>query len=79
MSNTSKLLVGERIETTTEPQEMLIYLNMHMLLLNGGRERAEGEYRELLEQAGFEVAGVRYPVATPDRRPADSVIEALPK
>jgi hypothetical protein len=79
MSSTSKLLVGERIETTTEPQEMLIYLNMHMLLLNGGRERAEGEYRGLLKQAGFEVAGVRYPVATPDGRAADSVIEALPK
>jgi hypothetical protein len=71
--------VGERIETTTEPQEMLVFLNMFMLLLNGGRERTEGEYRELLEQAGFEVTSVRHPVATPDRRPADSVIEAIPK
>jgi hypothetical protein len=78
MSPSAKLLVGERLETPTNPQQMLIYLNMYMLLLNGGRERSEEEYRELLEQAGFEVTGVRHPTAEPGR-PADSLIEAVPR
>jgi hypothetical protein len=49
------------------------FLDMNMLILTeGGRERTEGEYRKLLDEAGFSLARV-VPTASPV-----SVIEAVP-
>jgi hypothetical protein len=45
-------------------------IDMQMLLLTGGRERTVGQYRELLEKAGFAVAGV---TPLPSRRGATAI------
>lgn len=45
-------------------------LDLQMLLIPGGRERTEPEFRELFRKAGFQIAGI---VPT---RAADSVLEA---
>jgi hypothetical protein len=78
MPATARLLVAERFMTSGERDPMNLFLNMLMMLLNGGRERSEEEYRDLIEQAGFAVTGVRYPDA-PAGVPSESVLEATPK
>ena len=69
-------LMPERIE---RPQPV-VELDLMMLMLTGGRERTCGEYRELLEQEGFQLTGV-FPIdpnfsileATPATRPTEKV------
>jgi len=62
MSERSRLLVLEPHapeHVGTSPYEaMLIASDINMLLMTGGCERTEQEYRELIEAAGFEVANV---------------------
>ena len=74
----ARLLVAERLAARPEREPMTLFLNMLMLLLNGGHERTEEEYRDLLERAGFAVADVRYPTAATGT-PAESLLEGVPK
>nr|AEM44271.1 O-methyltransferase [uncultured bacterium] len=75
MPPTARLLVAERLVDGGDPDAMNLFLNMLMMLLNGGRERGEEEYRDLMEQAGFTVTGVRHPEPRPGV-PSESVLEA---
>ncbi len=76
MGNGARLLLVERVvpdrmdETPTTQGVMLADLNM--LVVTGGRERTETEYRVLLEGAGLQVVRI---VPTPS---AMSVIEGVP-
>jgi precorrin-6B methylase 2 len=59
---TSRLLVIERIaptrvESSEEARETLS-ADLNMLVMNGGRERTEAEYRALLSDAGFAIVRV---------------------
>jgi hypothetical protein len=48
------------------------FFDLHMLVVAGGKERTEGEFRSLLAEAGFALTGVR---ATRSRV---SLVEAEP-
>jgi hypothetical protein len=37
-----------------EPSEHLVMLDLHMMVMLGGRERTRSEYRSLLRSAGFD-------------------------
>lgn len=78
MPATARLLIAERLMNPGEREPMNLFLNMLMLLLNGGRERSEDEYRDLIERAGFAITGVRHPEA-PRGLPSESILEATPK
>jgi O-methyltransferase domain/Dimerisation domain len=72
MSDRAKLLVIEMVlqEQASEPFGSLLDLNM--LVMSGGRERTEAEYRNLFEQAGFRLKGITATMAPV------SVIEGAP-
>jgi hypothetical protein len=56
MEPSSALLVVENIVPEGAPQsESLAMLDLHMMLVLGGRERTSSEYRSLLRSAGLEV------------------------
>jgi SAM-dependent methyltransferase len=66
-----RLVILETVMPTGNEYHYAKYLDMNMLVLSdGGRERTEPEYRQLLDQAGFTLARV-IPTASPL-----SVIEA---
>jgi hypothetical protein len=58
MNDHAKLLVIEIVlqEQASEPFGNLLDLNM--LVISGGRERTEAEYRNLFEKAGFRLKGI---------------------
>ena len=58
MSADSKLLVIESVIPSGNEPFGGKFLDLVMLLIPGGKERTEPEYRKLLEQAGFELARV---------------------
>lgn len=58
MSPHSKLLLIEEIVTTAPEFAPAKVLDIQQLLMPGGRERTEEEYRKLLEEAGFELTAV---------------------
>ena len=58
MSSDSKLLVIESVIPSGNEPFGGKFLDLVMLLIPGGKERTETEYRQLLEQAGFELARV---------------------
>jgi ubiquinone/menaquinone biosynthesis C-methylase UbiE len=58
MSSDSKLLVIESVIPSGNEPFAGKFLDLVMLLIPGGKERTEAEYRKLLEQAGFELARV---------------------
>ena len=69
----SKLLIIERLLAAgSESRPDVVFADLNMLVGTGGRERTEGEYRALLEQADLNL--VRS-VPTPS---AFSVVEAEP-
>ena len=72
MNENSRLLVIEMVlpEETTEPFVNLLDLNM--LVMSGGRERTEAEYRNLFERTGFRLKGITSTMAL------ISVIEGAP-
>jgi hypothetical protein len=76
MHERARLLVVEPIvpeDIRTSPlAAMLAHTDLNMLVVTGGRERTEAEYRALIESAGLRVERV---IATPA---AMSIIEALP-
>jgi ubiquinone/menaquinone biosynthesis C-methylase UbiE len=51
----SKLLVIESVIPPGNERFLGKFLDLHMLLIPGGKERTENEYRALFEQAGFEL------------------------
>jgi orsellinic acid C2-O-methyltransferase len=76
MAATGTLLLVEqvlpaRVEASPSAQRALM-ADLHMMVITGGRERTEAEYRALLAGSGF---GLRRVVATPVD---ESVLEAAP-
>lgn len=73
MSRSGRLLLIERVITpgkgSGEPQ----LFDVNMLVITGGRERTELEYRTLLENAGFDLSGM-VPTTT-----ALTILEARPR
>ena len=63
------IIVDSVVPETSEPHFSKI-LDLEMLLMPGGRERSEREWRELFAKAGFEIARI-VPMQA-----AESVIEA---
>jgi hypothetical protein len=74
----ARLLVAERFMARNEHEPVTLSLNMLMLLLNGGHERTEQEYRDLMDRSGFTVNEVWYSAA-PAATPAESLLEVTPK
>jgi len=54
----SKLLVIESVIPPGNEPFHGKFLDLHMLLIPGGKERTESEYRTLFERAGFELTGI---------------------
>jgi hypothetical protein len=67
-----KLLVVELVLPEEDEPFFGKWLDLHMLVLPGGRERTAAEYDTLFPVAGFNLARV---VPTP---PGPSVVEAVP-
>lgn len=72
MRPTDRLLVIEQLIPPGNESSLSKLYDIHMLVLSGGRERTEDEYRELLEMADLRLARV-IPTDVPR-----SIIEALP-
>jgi hypothetical protein len=68
-----KLLVIELVLPTGEEPSFGKWLDLHMLVLLGARERTAEEYRTLLDVAGFDLARV---VPT---RVGQAIVEAVPR
>lgn len=67
----ARLLILEQVvpeDTTPHPAKLL---DLHMLVLLGGRERTDGDWRRLLEKAGFTVTDLTI-------GPRSALIEATP-
>jgi len=71
MRHDARLLLAERVVSDNAPSEAQLF-DINMLVVVGGRERTEAEYRRLLERSGFALIRV---VAT--KSPL-SLIEAQP-
>lgn len=73
MADDGRLLVIEQVIPPGDGPSFAKLYDLHMLVLSGGRERTENEYRSLLGAAGLELARIM-PTDVPR-----SVIEALPR
>ncbi len=71
MKPASKLLVVEIIIPSGNAFSMAKLLDLEMLVITGGRERTQTEYRQLLRPAGFHISRI---IPTPG---GVSVIEAF--
>ena len=58
MPNASKLLVIESVIPSGNEPFHGKFLDLHMLLIPGGKERTENEYRTLFERASFELTRI---------------------
>lgn len=72
ISEHGKLLVIELVLPSGEEPFLGKWLDLHMLVLLGARERTATEYEALFQKAGFALAGV-IPIAT-----GQSIVEAVP-
>jgi hypothetical protein len=72
MKPEARLLVIERIIPAGNEPSPARLSDVNMLVIAGGRERTENEYRTLMREAGFRLARV-----IPTRSPS-SILEALP-
>lgn len=72
MSSSARLLVIERVIPPGDGTFEAKLFDVAMMVVLGGRERTEGEYRALFDRAGFELAGV-----TATSSPV-SLIEGIP-
>lgn len=68
-----RLLVVEQVVPPPNEPSLGKWLDLHMLVLLGGQERTESEYRSLLAAAGFELTRV-----IPTQAGA-SIVEAVPR
>jgi len=73
MRPTSRLLLVEMIIPPGDTLSYAKLLDLEMLVLAGGRERTEAEYRDLLAHAGFRMLRI-VPTSS-----SSSVIEAAPE
>ena len=64
------LLVVDGVLSDRAPEPSRLMLDLQMMVMNGGRERTEDEWRALLGRAGFAVVSVR------PSRPNQDLIEA---
>ncbi|NOX92130.1 MAG: methyltransferase [Gammaproteobacteria bacterium] len=58
MGSDGKLLLVEIIIDTNNESSFGNWLDLHMLVMQGGSERTEAEYRRLLDAAGFELTRI---------------------
>lgn len=72
MKPDSRVLVLEKTVPTDDTPGPGRWLDVHVMLLTGGRERTEEEYRALFAKAGFKLARV-----LPTAHPAVEIIEAV--
>ena len=72
MPQAGRLLIVEAVVRPGDEPDPAKILDLAMLLIPGGQERSEDEYRILLEKAGFRLTRV-----VPTRTSA-SIIEAIP-
>jgi ubiquinone/menaquinone biosynthesis C-methylase UbiE len=72
MSPEGRILVVEIVIMPTTDSAVATVSDLHMLVVTGGRERTEAEYRDLFAQAGFRLTRV-----IPTQSPAH-VIEGAP-
>jgi ubiquinone/menaquinone biosynthesis C-methylase UbiE len=72
MAGRGRLLVVEAVISAGDEPDPAKILDLAMLVVPGGQERTESEYRDLLEKAGFRLTRV-----VPTRTSA-SIIEAVP-
>jgi hypothetical protein len=72
MPTDARLLVIERLVPSGDESHESKFMDLNMLVIAGGRERTEHEYRALLERSGFQLDRVI------DTGTAVSVLEATP-
>lgn len=72
MRSDSRILVLEKTVPTDDTPGPGRWLDLHVMLLTGGRERTEDEYRALFARAGLKLARV-----LPTAHPAVEIIEAV--
>jgi hypothetical protein len=72
MGEDAKLLVIEVVLRAGSEESFESLLDLNMLVMSGGRERTEAEYRRLLENGGFQLTRITPTVASV------SVIEGVP-
>jgi O-methyltransferase/methyltransferase family protein len=68
-----RLLIVEAVVRAGDAPDPAKLLDVAMLVVPGGEERSEDEYRALLDKAGFRLTRV-----IPTRTPSGSIIEAVP-
>jgi ubiquinone/menaquinone biosynthesis C-methylase UbiE len=68
-----RLLIVEAVLSAGDEPDPAKILDLAMLVVPGGAERTEDEYRSLLEKSGFRLTRV-----IPTRTPSASIIEAIP-
>ena len=68
-----RLLIVEAVVGAGDDPDPAKLLDLAMLVVPGGQERSEDEYRILLEKSGFRLTRV-----IPTRTPSGSIIEAIP-
>jgi len=71
MGNHSKLILIEAVVPPGPEPSLVKWFDLHMLVLAGGKERTETQWRALLSKASFKVTNI---LLSP---PATSVIEAV--
>jgi len=72
MPETGKLLVIEMVLPESNEPSFGKWLDLHMLVMLGGRERTAEQYRTLLQAGGFDLERV---IPTPA---GSSIVEARP-
>jgi O-methyltransferase domain len=73
MTKNGRLLVVDMVVPETDPKSFSKLLDLNMLAMTGGRERAKAEFRALLGAADYKLTRI-IPTMAPQ-----SVIEAVPK
>jgi hypothetical protein len=68
-----RLLIVEAVVRAGDEPDPAKILDLAMLVVPGGQERSEDEYRALLEKSGFRLTRV-----IPTLTPSASIIEAIP-
>ena len=71
MASGGRLLVVETVLSSETDNAFSTLSDLHMLVVLGGRERTESEYRDLFARAGFQLTGV-LPTGAPQ-----SIVEGL--
>ncbi|HEV3167336.1 MAG TPA: methyltransferase [Isosphaeraceae bacterium] len=72
MGRSGRLLIAESVIPAGNDPNYAKFLDLEMLVMAGGRERTEAEYRDLLDQAGFQLARVVPTLSS------TSVVEGVP-